>query len=730
MANYPYDQLGTPLDTVNLDKANGNWAKIAADIASVDSASQQRDTAMTSDYTAKLLAQKNEYTGRLDSQFNDYTARLDTQKAEYTNGFQVQKNRIDNIVSEISGEAFEQVIDESKLNWKPPVADVSALTTTYPNAVEGYTAQTLDDNNIYRYDGSAWVFIQKFGNGPFTAIQKQIDNITRPLSFQDAWVAWENNQKFPVAFFGDSTIDGVGTTGHTNNVIGTDHQPPNAFTTKLQENIRSVTNTVAPRIYNAGFSGRTADWGFQNIEAIFGDEYSDLKMLGIGFGINDRLVANTTLYKEQFKTNIENIILWAFDNDVMPFLLTTQAILQPASSTGTYPLRDSEKINSVANRVKKELAKKYNLELIDINEMTEKLMQNSLSNLTTIINDTLHFGDVGHKFEADLLFTIFCPRVIFAKNGQVLDFSTQKIKSTISELLVKKEANYVSQYHKSFAYHDKTNMTDTLLQEFIVFSLDTDISIYVNRIQTKKAEFTLPATDAQRPYAMINGVKTILPDVLLNSYFTEYGMYLPQKLSKLSFGLNTLQLWSGEFNRVSVAGFILDKELFKPKHEVQFYKNSSAQVIRGALSEYDAMVDTECIYKVELKTNAVAGENILIPLIDRRSHGIGLNITNDVISLLTYYGSLSSGTSPSFSLLGTAYSFGAGSNSKTFLGEFFVKITGGNRIRVCSNLKDTSCWIDVTVPEKFGGFFFANYIYTTSGVANESHAILKATRLV
>lgn len=154
MAQYPYDQLGTPLDTANLEKANGNWAKIAADIASVDSASQQRDAIITSDYTTKLLQQKNEYTGRLD----------------------LQKTRIDNIVSEISSEAFEMVVDVATVNRSfEPVSNFSELSTTYPDARNGDAVQTLDDNKTYRFNGTEWVFIEQFGSGPFTEVFNRLD---------------------------------------------------------------------------------------------------------------------------------------------------------------------------------------------------------------------------------------------------------------------------------------------------------------------------------------------------------------------------------------------------------------------------------------------------------------------------------------------------------------------------------------------------------------------------
>jgi hypothetical protein len=42
------------------------------------------------------------------------------------------------------------------LIYKPAVANVAALTTTYPNAVSGWGAKVTADGYIYQYDGSVW----------------------------------------------------------------------------------------------------------------------------------------------------------------------------------------------------------------------------------------------------------------------------------------------------------------------------------------------------------------------------------------------------------------------------------------------------------------------------------------------------------------------------------------------------------------------------------------------
>lgn len=98
MPNYPYDDLGTPLDVTELEKLNNNYDAIQADIQSVSSASIQAVDALEADVTSKLLTQKNEYTGRLDAQYDDYTEQLQIQKTDYTTKLNVQKQVINNLV--------------------------------------------------------------------------------------------------------------------------------------------------------------------------------------------------------------------------------------------------------------------------------------------------------------------------------------------------------------------------------------------------------------------------------------------------------------------------------------------------------------------------------------------------------------------------------------------------------------------------------------------------------
>ena len=49
----------------------------------------------------------------------------------------------------------------TKLIFKNPVANYNSILSTYPSPQLFWTVQTLDNSKYYRYDGSAWVYIQE-----------------------------------------------------------------------------------------------------------------------------------------------------------------------------------------------------------------------------------------------------------------------------------------------------------------------------------------------------------------------------------------------------------------------------------------------------------------------------------------------------------------------------------------------------------------------------------------
>lgn len=293
--------------------------------------------------------------------------------------------------------------------------DVLTLDNSYPNLFLGTNAKYQVSNGLYRYTCDIGIYdISYQSNSP-------------KITLHDAFMKWCDGEKFPIAFAGDSTTDGYRTTGYVANVLGTDHTSGYLYTDILQSLLRKETGNNNLRIYNAGFSGKTASWMVSNFDAEFGTDsaYSDTQMIGISFGINDR--PKTEEQYNVFKQNVRRLCNKCLDNGIQPFLLTSQAGAENSDVLGRY----ESVVISYANRAKWELAKELNLEIIDVSTLTANFLNYSNKPIQTILYDYCHFADYGHKYEGGMFFREFVPRTITIDIENRIGFETQGIKSDL-----------------------------------------------------------------------------------------------------------------------------------------------------------------------------------------------------------------------------------------------------------------------------------------------------------
>ena len=345
-------------------------------------------------------------------------------------------------------------------------------------------------------------------------------------TFLDAYTAWCNGERFPIAFYGDSTFQGTEVTesGHT-------------FCEWLQIMLREECGANAT-VYNAGIRGKDLDWGISNFDAYFAEDgiYADSKMVGIGFGINDR-VGRTFYqeYKTQVYTKLETIIQKCFDRGIQPFLVTSQATVECGVGTNYSweKLRDSNSINVCANGAKKELAEKYGIPLLDLNKATESYLVNSLVPINEIMFDHLHFADAGHKYEAEYLFSEIVSRVIpiEADTKTVVSYVNQNLRYAIPE----DKLSYGGDF-KVYARYNKDNSSDTKIFDAYVF-----VKSHPATLKAYIFDYGLATS-----YIKINGV--IRP---LNKIENDIGV--------LDLGLYHIEVFTGASNKVGFRGFIFNE---------------------------------------------------------------------------------------------------------------------------------------------------------------------------
>lgn len=223
---------------------------------------------------------------------------------------------------------------------------------------------------------------------------------------------WVDGEKFPIAFYGDSTTEGDSTTDSsgtmndvsvTNNTLGSDYIWESAYPNLLETMMKDMTGNSVQRVYNAGFSGKDSEWAWQNYEKEFGSgaAYEDTKIIFLGFGINDRV--NVTLLGdlyEKTKKFTELLVIKIKKDNKQPVIMTTQPYYSYFSS-GVLNTRNAQR---TINRALLDVAKEFNLEIIDrYTELCNMFVNSSKSIGTYLHTDLLHCNNGGHLLERDLL---------------------------------------------------------------------------------------------------------------------------------------------------------------------------------------------------------------------------------------------------------------------------------------------------------------------------------------
>jgi len=125
-------------------------------------------------------------------------------------------------------------------------------------------------------------------------------NHERLYNLADAVWHWANGDKFPIGFMGDSTCEGTGTSDWSSSTShqtvdedagaygSVDYVLSTSFSSILQQMIRDEFGVSNARIYNMAYSGTNYDWIIPKLEQLVSGVYSDVKMVGLMYGINDR----------------------------------------------------------------------------------------------------------------------------------------------------------------------------------------------------------------------------------------------------------------------------------------------------------------------------------------------------------------------------------------------------------------------------------------------------------
>ena len=268
-----------------------------------------------------------------------------------------------------------------------------------------------------------------------------------------------------IVMLGDSTTDGYRTSGYSGNVLESLAPKPNTYTEILNGIINGQKGYgFNHKFYNRGFSGKTIAWLKDNLDAVLAPITEKIDYAIISMGINDSVYQKANI--QPFEENHIDIVKRLKSKGIKPILMSTQAQFENYNRFGS-------KINSIADNIKKDLAKELGIPFIDYNAGTRNILNDSEYSVKALIPDMCHFGDLGHQKSAEFLASQLIHRVEEVAAGNKIGYQNNRVVSDLnySDYLsdVEKEVKFLPSKVDGFDLEGHFNGAQKTMFEVLVY---------------------------------------------------------------------------------------------------------------------------------------------------------------------------------------------------------------------------------------------------------------------
>ena len=268
-----------------------------------------------------------------------------------------------------------------------------------------------------------------------------------------------------IVTLGDSTTDGYRTSGYSGNTLETLTPKPKTYTEILNGIINDQKGySFNHKFYNRGFSGKTIAWLKDNLDAVLAPITEKIDYAIISMGINDSVYQKANI--QPFEENHIDIVKRLKSKGIKPILMSTQAQFENYNRFGS-------KINSIADNIKKDLAKELGIPFIDYNAGTRNILNDSEYSVKDLIPDMCHFGDLGHQKSAEFLASQLIHRVENVSTGDKIGYQNNRVVSDLnySDYLsdVEKEVKFLPSKVDGFDLEGHFNGAQKTMFEVLVY---------------------------------------------------------------------------------------------------------------------------------------------------------------------------------------------------------------------------------------------------------------------
>lgn len=268
-----------------------------------------------------------------------------------------------------------------------------------------------------------------------------------------------------IVTLGDSTTDGYRTSGYSGNTLENLTSKPKTYTEILNGIINDQKGySFNHKFYNRGFSGKTIAWLKDNLDAVLAPITEKIDYAIISMGINDSVYQKVNI--QPFEENHIDIVKRLKSKGIKPILMSTQAQFENYNRFGS-------KINSIADNIKKDLAKELGIPFIDYNAGTRNILNDSEYSVKDLIPDMCHFGDLGHRKSAEFLASQLIHRVEEVAAGNKIGYQNNRVVSDLnySDYLsdVEKEVKFLPSKVDGFDLEGHFNGAQKTMFEVLVY---------------------------------------------------------------------------------------------------------------------------------------------------------------------------------------------------------------------------------------------------------------------
>lgn len=362
----------------------------------------------------------------------------------------------------------------------------------YPHNVDDFRILTFWNGKAFGIDDLDRVIVNSIGDGGRGVPVNKID-----LQQLSTMMYSKDHPTVKIANLGDSTyqITGVSSTN-------------GRWSDLLQPALIAETGNPNITVVNGGFSGKSIQWIHDNFDTYFGagKQFDGVQFVILGMGLNNA----TEFY------NLD--VIKGITKDVIQKIqaLGMSVVLATTQATNLTTLSDRQEwyMYAAENAMRKELAHEMNLQLLDLNDATQKFLQYSQVKNSDITFDGLHFAPRGHQFEADWFESQLLTRPITITDSFKIDSTVQNTKSSAPQNWVVDNPNFADGFKTKF--NTGQNTADTMLLDTLIMNMNTK----------PKALIAYTGQQNNGAYAVINGTnyplstgKTVLLD------YAEMGLY-------------------------------------------------------------------------------------------------------------------------------------------------------------------------------------------------------------